>query len=82
LAIGQVDTLGAVSGMPEGSSSGLFESLPEQVPMERPVAAPRLRKAERRQVSLRPVSLEGIHPARAAVGERRVLAALTASGRG
>jgi transposase len=49
--------------MPEGSSSGLFESLPEQVPMERPVAAPRLRKAERRQVSLRPVSLEDLLPA-------------------
>jgi transposase len=49
--------------MPEGSSSGLFESLPEQVPMERPVAAPRLRKAERRPVSLRPVSLEDLLPA-------------------
>ncbi len=30
--------------------------------MERPVAAPRLRKAERRQVSLRPVSLEDLLP--------------------
>jgi hypothetical protein len=63
LAIGQVDTLGAVSGMPEGSSSGLFENLPEQVPIERPVAAPRLRKAERRRVSPRPVGLEDPLPA-------------------
>src|SRR3712207_5710125 len=61
--MGQVDTLGAVSGMPEEASSGLFESLPERGPRERPVAAPRLRRAERRQVSLRPVSLEDLLPA-------------------
>src|SRR3712207_500561 len=61
--MGQVDTLGAVSGMPEEASSGLFESLPERGPRERPVAAPRLRMAERRQVSLRPVSLEDLLPA-------------------
>ena len=55
--------MGAVSGMPEGSTSGMFENPPEQVPIERPVAAPRLRKAERRRVSLRPVGLEDPLPA-------------------
>src|SRR5215217_2934367 len=48
--------------MPEESSLGLFENLPEQGSTERPVAAPRLRKAERRQISLRPVSLEDLPP--------------------
>src|ERR671916_2245459 len=52
-----------VRGMSEGSTFGLFEALPEQGPAERPMAAPRLRKAERRQVSLRPVSLEDLLPA-------------------
>src|SRR5919112_744743 len=61
--MGQVDTSGAVSGMPEEASSGLFGSLPERGLRERPVAAPRLRMAERRQVSLRPVSLEELLPA-------------------
>ena len=37
--------------------------LPEQVSAARPVGAPRLRKAERRQVSLRPISLEDPLPA-------------------
>src|SRR3712207_9572469 len=50
-------------GMSEGSTFGLFEALPEQGPAERAMAAPRLRKAERRQVSLRPVSLEDLLPA-------------------
>jgi transposase len=36
--------------------------LPEQVSAARPVGAPRLRKAERRQVSLRPISLEDLLP--------------------
>jgi hypothetical protein len=49
--------------MSEGSKPGLFETLPEQGPTERPRAAPRLRQAERRQVSLRPVSLEDLLPA-------------------
>jgi transposase len=49
--------------MPEASSLGLFDNLPEQGPAERPIAAPRLRKAERRQISLRPVSLEELLPA-------------------
>ena len=50
--------------MSEGSRPGLFETLPEQGPTEeRPRAAPRLRQAERRQVSLRPVSLEDLLPA-------------------
>src|SRR5215213_11423843 len=48
--------------MPEESSLGLFENLPEQGSTERPVAAPRLRQAERRQVSLRPLSLEDLPP--------------------
>jgi hypothetical protein len=46
--------------MSEGSKPELFETLPEQGPTERPRAAPRLRQAERRQVSLRPVSLEDL----------------------
>jgi transposase len=49
--------------MPEESSLGLFENLPAQGPTERPIAAPRLRKAERLQISLRPVSLEELLPA-------------------
>src|SRR3954467_8878660 len=49
--------------MSEGSKPGLFETLPEQGPTERPRAAPRLRQAERRQVSLRPVSLDDLLPA-------------------
>ena len=52
-----------VRGMSEGSKLGLFETLPEQGPTERLRAAPRLRQAERRQVSLRPVSLEDLLPA-------------------
>jgi transposase len=40
----------------------LFETLPEQVAAERPMGAPRLRQAERRQVSLRPISLEDLLP--------------------
>src|SRR5215218_4752399 len=36
--------------------------LPEQASAARPVGAPRLRKAERRQVSLRPISLEDLLP--------------------
>src|SRR3954451_4298521 len=49
--------------MSEGSKPGLIEMLPEQGPTERPRAAPRLRQAERRQVSLRPVSLDALVPA-------------------
>src|SRR3954467_3960377 len=49
--------------MPEEPNLGLFETLPEQGPTERPRAAPRLRQAERRRVSLRPVSLEDLLPA-------------------
>lgn len=49
--------------MSDGSEPGLFETLPEQGAAERPRAAPRLRQAERRQVSLRPVSLEDLLPA-------------------
>src|SRR5919199_470438 len=49
--------------MSEGSKPGLFGTLPEQGPTERSRAAPRLRQAERRQVSLRPVSLEDLLPA-------------------
>jgi transposase len=49
--------------MSEGSKPGLFEMLPKQGPTERPRAAPRLRQAERRQVSLRPVSLDDLLPA-------------------
>lgn len=49
--------------MSEGSKPGLFGTLPEQGPTERSRAAPRLRQAERRQVSLRPVSLDDLLPA-------------------
>jgi transposase len=45
------------------SGTGLFGILPEQMAAERPTGAPRLRKAERRQVSLRPLSLEELLPA-------------------
>src|SRR5918998_6900810 len=48
--------------MPMDSRTGLSGILPEQVAAERPIAAPRLRKAERRQVSLRPISLEDLLP--------------------
>ena len=44
------------------SGTGLFGSLPEQVSAARPKRAPRLRRAERRQVSLRPISLEDLLP--------------------
>jgi transposase len=45
------------------SGTGLFGILPEQMSAARPTGAPRLRKAERRQVSLRPISLEELLPA-------------------
>src|SRR5215212_5791444 len=48
--------------MPEAAQTGLFGMLPEQVSAARPVGAPRLRKAERRQVSLRPISLDDLLP--------------------
>jgi len=48
--------------MSEEAQTGLFGRLPEQVSAARPVGAPRLRKAERRQVSLRPISLEDLLP--------------------
>src|SRR5215207_3230827 len=48
--------------MPEAAQTGLFGMLPEQVSAARPAGAPRLRKAERRQVSLRPISLEDLLP--------------------
>ena len=48
--------------MPEAAQTGIFGMLPEQVSAVRPVGAPRLRKAERRQVSLRPISLEDLLP--------------------
>ena len=44
------------------SRTGLFGLLPEQMLAARPTGAPRLRKAERRQVSLRPLSLEDLLP--------------------
>ena len=47
---------------PVGSNFGLFETLSGQGPTGRPMAAPRLRKAERRQASLRPVGLEELPP--------------------
>jgi transposase len=43
--------------------AGLFGILPEQMPAARPKGAPRLRQAERRRVSLRPLSLEDLLPA-------------------
>jgi transposase len=45
------------------SVTGLFGTLPEQMAAERPARPPRLRQAERRQVSLRPLSLEELLPA-------------------
>jgi transposase len=44
------------------SGTGLFGTLPEQMSAARPKGAPRLRQAERRQVSLRPSSLEDLLP--------------------
>src|SRR4029453_18602097 len=44
------------------SGTGLFGTLPEQMSAARPKGAPRLRKAERRQVSMRPISLEDLLP--------------------
>src|SRR5215203_6586903 len=44
------------------SGTGLFGTLPEQMSEARPKGAPRLRQAERRQVSLRPISLEDLLP--------------------
>jgi transposase len=49
--------------MTSGSDTGLFGALPEQMSTARPLGAARLRQAERRQVSLRPVSLEDLLPA-------------------
>src|SRR4028118_833184 len=49
--------------MAAGSGAGLFGVLPGQRSAARPGGAPRLRKAERRQVSLRPISLEDLLPA-------------------
>src|SRR3954469_16094697 len=48
--------------MSEEARTGVFGMLPEQVSAARSVGAPRLRKAERRQVSLRPISLEDLLP--------------------
>src|ERR687897_386474 len=48
--------------MPEAAQTGLFGMLTEQVSAARPAGAPRLREAERRQVSLRPISLEDLLP--------------------
>src|SRR5215213_4125304 len=48
--------------MPEAAQTGLFGMLPEQVSAARPAGAPRLRQAERRQVSLRPICLEDLLP--------------------
>src|SRR3954465_14614554 len=44
------------------AETGLFGTLPEQMSAARPKGAPRLRQAERRQVSLRPSSLEDLLP--------------------
>ncbi len=49
--------------MAADAGTGLFGTLPEQRPAARPMGAPRLRKAERRQVSLRSISLEDLLPA-------------------
>jgi transposase len=49
--------------MTSGSDTGLFGALPEQMSTARPLGAARLRQAERRRVSLRPVSLEDLLPA-------------------
>ena len=51
-----------VNGMSTDTKAGLFETLPEQRAAVRSVGAPRLRQAERRQVSLRPISLEDLLP--------------------
>src|SRR3954470_24057521 len=48
--------------MPTDAKTGLFGTLPEQMATARPVGVPRLRQAERRQVSLRPISLEDLLP--------------------
>src|SRR5215218_7831264 len=48
--------------MPTDSRTGLFGTLPEQLSAARPMGVPRLRQAERRQVSLRPISLEDLLP--------------------
>ena len=48
--------------MPTDCETCLFGILPQQMSAARPVGAPRLRKAERRQVSLRPLSLEDLLP--------------------
>src|SRR4051812_36663879 len=48
--------------MPTNAKTGLFGTLPEQMAAARPVGVPRLRQAERRQVSLRPISLEDLLP--------------------
>lgn len=48
--------------MPTDSKTGLFGTLPEQMAAARHIGVPRLRQAERRQVSLRPVSLEDLLP--------------------
>jgi transposase len=49
--------------MAADSETGLFGTLPERISAARPLGAPRLRRAERRQVSLRPLSLEDLLPA-------------------
>jgi transposase len=49
--------------MAADAGTGLFGTLPEQRPAARPMGAPRLRRAERRQVSLRSSSLEDLLPA-------------------
>src|SRR4051812_10631586 len=49
--------------MAAGSEAGLFGVVPEQRSAARLGGAPRLRKAERRQVGLRPISLEDLLPA-------------------
>ena len=48
--------------MPTDSETCLVGIVPEPMSAARPVGAPRLRKAERRQVSLRPLSLEDLLP--------------------
>lgn len=48
--------------MPTNAKTGLFGTLPEQMAAAGPMGVPRLRQAERRQVSLRPISLEDLLP--------------------
>ena len=61
--------------MPTDAKTGLFETLPEQMAAARPVGVPRLRQAERRQVSLRTVSPEDLLPrGRRTAGDPNVLA--------